>query len=170
MANAIETVRLLVVSREPSVLRPLWSIGESNCWHLETADSGWDAMERLQAGAAPNLLLLELSRSDGDGLKVLRWLRRTRPDLPIILISQTDDAERSQEAIRLGALAILLRPLEEQQLEFVIRRSLGSASSGAENDIRSEDVEPIGDGAYFVAASPIMRNFSLTSSGWSANP
>ena len=157
MANAIETVRLLVVSREPSVLRPLWSIGESNCWHLETADSGWDAMERLQAGAAPNLLLLELSRGDGDGLKVLRWLRRTRPDLPIILISQTDDAERSQEAIRLGALAILLRPLEEQQLEFVIRRSLGSASSGAENDIRSEDVEPIGDGAYFVAASPVMR-------------
>jgi two-component system response regulator AtoC len=154
--NAIETVRLLVVSREPSVLRPLWSIGESNCWHLETAGSGWDAMERLQAGAVPNLLLLELSGSDGDGLQVLRWLRRLRPDLPIILISHTADAERNQEAIRLGAQAILVRPLEEQQLEFVIRRNLGAAS-GAESDIHSDDVEPIGEGEFFIAASPIMR-------------
>ena len=155
--KAIETVRLLVVSREPAVLRPLWSIGESNCWHLETACSGWDAMERLQAGAVPDLLLLELSGTDGDGLHVLRWLRRLRPDLPIILISHTDDAERNQEAIRLGAKAILVRPLEEQQLEFVIRRNLGAASSGAESDIRSDDVEPIGDGAFFIAASPVMR-------------
>ena len=65
--NAIETVRLLVVSREPAVLRPLWSIGESNCWHLDTASSGWEALERLQEGAIPNLLLLELAGHDGDG-------------------------------------------------------------------------------------------------------
>jgi two-component system, NtrC family, response regulator AtoC len=155
--NAIETVHLLVVSREPAVLRPLWSIGESNCWHLETADSGWEAMERLQSGAIPNLLLLESAGSDGDGLHMLRWLRRVRPELPIILISPTDDAERKQEAMRLGAQAILVRPLEEQQLEFVIRRHLGAASSGADSDIRSEDVEPIGDGAFFIAASPVMR-------------
>ena len=155
--NATETVHLLVVSREPAVLRPLWSIGESNCWHLETAGSGWDAMERLQAGALPDLLLLEVSGSEGDGLPVLRWLRRLRPNLPIILISETDDAERNQEAIRIGARAILRRPLDEQQLEFVIRHNLGAASSGVESDIRSEDVEPIGDGAFFIAASLVMR-------------
>jgi len=161
ITNSIETVRLLVVSQEPAVLRPLWSIGESNCWHLETAGSGWDAMERLQSGAVPDLLLLELSGSDGDGLHVLRWLRRLRPDLPIILISHTDDAERNQEALRLGARAILVRPLEEQQLEFVIRRNLGAASSGAESDISSNDVESIGDGAFFVAASPAMRKLRV---------
>jgi two-component system response regulator AtoC len=159
--NAIETVRLLVVSQEPAVLRPLWSIGETNCWHLETAGSGWDAMERLQNGAVPDLLLLELSGSDGDGLHVLRWLRRLRPDLPIILISHTDDAQRNQEAIRLGARAILARPLEEQQLEFVIRRNVGAVSSGVESDISSNDVEPIGDGAFFVAASPVMRKLRV---------
>ena len=66
--NAIASVRLLVVSREPAVLRPLWSIGESNCWHLETAGNGWEALEQLQAGAVPDLLLLGLSGTDGDGL------------------------------------------------------------------------------------------------------
>ena len=62
--NAIETARLLVVSREPSVLRSLWSIGESNSWHLETAGSGWEAMERVQSGITPDLLLLDLPRGD----------------------------------------------------------------------------------------------------------
>lgn len=139
------------------MLRPLWSIGESNSWQLETTGSVWEAMERLQAGAVLDLLLLELSDTDGDSLPVLRWLRRLRPGLPIILISQTDDPERNQEAIRLGARGILVRPLEEQHVEFVIRRNLGAAAPGGESDIRSEDVEPIGDGAFFVAASPVMR-------------
>ncbi len=143
------------------MLRPLWSIGESNCWHLETAGSGWEALEILQAGAAPDLLVLELSGTDGGGLHVLRWLRRLRPALPIILICPTDDAECKQEAIRLGAQAILVRPLEEEQVEFVIRRNLGAASSGAVSEIRSEDIEPIGDGAFFIAASPIMRKLRV---------
>lgn len=154
--NGIETVCLLLVSREPAVLRPLCSIAESNFWHLETAGSGWEAMERLQAGAVPDLLLLELPGSDGDGLHVLRWLRRLRPDLPIISISHTDDAERKQEAIRLGAQEILVRPLEERQLEFTIRRNL-SLAPGAESNIRSEDAELLGDGTFFVGTSPVMR-------------
>ncbi|MGC2245095.1 MAG: sigma-54 dependent transcriptional regulator [Terriglobales bacterium] len=154
--TAIETVHLLVVSREPAVLRPLWSMGESNSWHLETAGSGWEALERLQSGAVPDLLLLELS-GDGDGLHVLRWLRRVRPDVPIILICPHDDAERKREAIQMGAQAILVRPLEEQQMEFVIRRHLGSASGEMESEISSDDVESIGNGSFFVAASPAMR-------------
>ncbi len=155
--TAIETVHLLVVSREPAVLRPLWSIGESNSWHLETAGNGWEALERLQSGAVPDLLLLELSDNDGDGLHVLRWLRRVRPDVPIILICPHDDAEHKREAIQIGAQAILVRPLEEQQVEFVIRRHLGSTFEEVESEISSDDVEPIGNGSFFVAASPAMR-------------
>jgi two-component system response regulator AtoC len=154
--KAVETVCLFIVGREPAVLRLLWSVAESNCWHLETEGSGWDAMERLQTGAVPDLLLLELSGRDGDGLHVLQWLRRLHPDLPIILISQTDDVECKQEAIRLGAQEILVRPLDEQQLEFIIRKNLGSPRSGAKIDIGSDDVEPLGGGAFFVGASPAM--------------
>ncbi|MGA8300098.1 MAG: response regulator, partial [Terriglobales bacterium] len=90
--TAIETVRLLVVGREPTVLGPIWSIGESNSWHLETANSGWEALERLRSGVVPDLLLLQLSGDDGEGLHILRWLRRVSPHLPIILIFSEDDA------------------------------------------------------------------------------
>ena len=56
--NITETARLLVVSQESSVLRPLWAIAEPNSWNIETASSAWDAIERVQSGGAPDLLLL----------------------------------------------------------------------------------------------------------------
>jgi two-component system response regulator AtoC len=155
--NTIETTRLLVVSREPAVLRPLWSIGESNSWHLETAGSGWEAMERVQSGATPDLLLLDLPRGDADSLHILRWLRRLRPELPIILIAYPEDASREKEAIRLGAQDYLIRPVEDRRLEQVIRRHLSSIYENPGTDITSEDVEQLSAEAFFVGASPVMR-------------
>jgi two-component system response regulator AtoC len=155
--NTITTTRLLVVSREPAVLRPLWSIGESNSWHLETAGSGWEAMERVQSGNTPDLLLLDLPRGDADSLHILRWLRRLRPELPIILIAYPEDASREKEAIRLGAQDYLVRPVEDRQLEQVIQRHLFSAHQNPEADITSADVEQLSAEAFFVGASPVMR-------------
>jgi two-component system response regulator AtoC len=157
--KATETVRLLVVSRESAVLRPLWSMGEANSWQLESAASGWGAMERVQSGALPDLLLLDVARGDTDGLQILRWLRRLRPELPIILICDPGDASKQQEAMRIGARDFLVRPIENQPFEKIIRRHLLTAANViVESDITSEDVELISGDIFFVAASPVMRN------------
>ena len=152
-----DSVSLMVVSREPSLLRPLWSIGESNAWHVETAGSGWEAMERVESGATPHVLLLDLPRGDGDSLHVLRWLHRLRPELPIILLSHADDAGREKEAARLGAQDFLVRPIEEQQLELAIRRQLAVPPENNHASLASEDVEQISDDTFFVGISPAMR-------------
>ncbi|HKW16957.1 MAG TPA: sigma-54 dependent transcriptional regulator [Terriglobales bacterium] len=154
--NAIETIRLLVVSREPSVLRPLWAVAESNSWHLETAGSGWEALERIQSGAAPALLLLDLPRGDADSLHVLRWLRRVRPELPIVLLSHAEDVSREKEAMRLGAQEFLVRPFEEQKLEAAIRRHLSSVVEEL-TGFTSENIEQLSDDSFFVGASPVMQ-------------
>jgi two-component system response regulator AtoC len=156
-ANATATTRLLVVSRESAVLRPLWSMGESNSWQLESATNAWEAMERVQSGTTPDLLLLDLPNGDGDGLHILRWLRRLRPALPVILIGHPNDVGRKQEALRLGARDYLVRPIDDRQLEIVIRRHLSTACGAVETDITSEDVELVGDDTFFVGVSAIMR-------------
>ncbi|MDR3409969.1 MAG: hypothetical protein P4L87_03325, partial [Formivibrio sp.] len=86
-----EVQRLLVVSRDSAVLRPIWSIGEVNGWQLELAADPWEAIDRAQSGAAFDLLLLDLPQGSADGLQSLRWLRRLRPSLPIVLIGHSDD-------------------------------------------------------------------------------
>jgi two-component system, NtrC family, response regulator AtoC len=151
-----DTFRILVVSREAATLRSLWSIGESNSWHLETAGNGWDALDRVQSGLAPDLLLLDIPQRDGDSLHVLRWLRRTRPDLPIIVLSASDHAAEKREAIRLGAHDFLVRP-DDEQLELAIKRHLGPSPDDESPVVISDDIKALSDGQFFVAATPIMQ-------------
>jgi DNA-binding NtrC family response regulator len=152
-----ETVRVLAVSRESAILRLLWSIGEANSWQMETAGSGWDALDRVQSGFAPDLLLLDLPRRDGDSLLVLRWLRRTRPELPLIVLSYPEDAGHKREAIRLGAQDFLVRPLDEKELEMTLKRHLGPANEGAEDGVASQDIEQLAEGVFFIGNAPIMQ-------------
>jgi DNA-binding NtrC family response regulator len=154
-ANLTETLRLLVVSSEASILRLLGSTARANSWHLETSSSGWDAMERVQFGAAPDLLLLDVPGGDSDGLQLLPWLRRLRPELPIVVVCDPQDASRQKEATRLGAKDVLLHPLSESQVESVIRRHLGTANDDAE--MASEDIESLGEDEFFLSVSPAMQ-------------
>jgi DNA-binding NtrC family response regulator len=155
--NAFEVTRLLVVSRDSAVLRPLCSIGESNGWQLEIAADAWEAIDRAQSGATLDLLLLDLPQGSADGLLGLRWLRRLRPALPIILIGHPEDNGRKQESIRMGARDYLIRPIEDRQLEMVIQRNISMASEATEADITSDDVEPVSNESFFIGVSPIMR-------------
>ena len=155
--NRIETLRLLVVSREPAVLRLLWSIAESDSWQLETAANGWEAMERVQSGMVPHVLVLDLARGDADSLQLLPWLRRLCPDLPVIVLCHSEDAGARREATRLGAQDVLVRPFSEGQLEFLIRRYFDLSSEEAEVEMASEDIESLGEDEFFLSISPVMQ-------------
>src|ERR1035441_6167904 len=80
--HTIETLRLLAVGSEPSVLRLLDAAAHANDWHLETSASGWDAMEQVQSGTAPHLLLLSISRGEGEGLQLCRGCADCDPSNP----------------------------------------------------------------------------------------
>jgi DNA-binding NtrC family response regulator len=151
-----ETARLLVVSRESAVLRPLWSLAEAHSWHVESVVSAWDAMERVQSGVAPHLLLLDLPRGDGDTLHILRWLHRLRPDLPVIVVCWPEDMERKREATRLGAQDVLVHPLDESKLEAAVKRYLGPQMEG-QSDIDSQDIEQLAPETFFVSAGPAAQ-------------
>jgi len=155
--HTTEAVRLLAVSRDSGALRLLWSIADSNSWHLETVANGWDAMERVQSDAAPSLLFLDLPRGDADSLHVLPWLRRLCPDLPVVVLCHSEDADREKEATRLGAKDVLIRPFNEAQLEFLVKEHFGSSNDELEAEMASEDIESLGEDEFFVSVSPVMQ-------------
>ncbi len=155
--TTIETLRLLVVSGEPSLLRLLDSAAQSNDWQLSASASGWDAMEQVQSGTAPHLVLLDIPRGDGVGLQLLPWLRRLRPELPIVVLCDPGDTVRQKDATRLGAKDVLLGPFSKHQLELAIRRQLGIAIDGPEADMASEDIESLGEDEFFLSVGPGMR-------------
>ncbi len=158
MAQApVEIARVLVVSRDVSLLRPVWSLAESNSWHLETASSGWEAMEKVHSDVNPHVMLLDVSHADGDGLHILRWIRRLHPELPVVVACHADDSLQPREAIRLGAQEVIVRPFDNQQLESAISQSMCSMNEPSQRHISSEDIETLGEDEFFLSASPVMQ-------------
>jgi DNA-binding NtrC family response regulator len=157
LERSIGTERLLVVSRDPAGLRPLWSMVQSNSWQLETAPSAWEALERVQSGVVPNLVILDAPHGDHDSLHVLRWLHRLCPELRVIVLCNRDDASFRKEAIKLGAEDTLVKPLDNEQLDFLIRRQPDAPSFSAEGEIASEDVERLGEDDFFLSGCPAMH-------------
>ena len=154
--NTIKTIRLLAVTRDPAVVRLLGSMEPSNAWHLESASGSWEAMERMQSRGVSDLLVLDIPRKDTEPLHFLRWMSRLKPGVPVVLLCYSEDAEKVKEATRLGSVDILVRPFHARQLESLIRGHLEPAENG-EAEVATNNIEQLGQDAFFVSASLIMQ-------------
>lgn len=141
VGNGNGVTRLLVVSQDSAVLRPLWSMAESRCWQMNTVFDAEAAIVKVQSGITLDLLVLDLPKDHADGLEILHMFRRSRPTLPVVLIGHSGDVHRKQESIRVGARGYLMRPLEDHQLDAVILESLSGVDDTTETDIASGDVD-----------------------------
>jgi CheY-like chemotaxis protein len=64
-----------------------------------------------QAGdAPPDLVLLDVQLPDGDGGSVLQAFRRSRPDLPVVMMSADGTPETDRHLRGLGASGFLAKP------------------------------------------------------------
>ncbi len=82
-----------------------------------------DAQGWLQSNE-PDLVLLDIRLPDAEGLQVLR---RLVPDVPVIVLTAYGSVRSAVEAIRLGAAEYLVKPVNLDELELAISRTLGHA-------------------------------------------
>lgn len=81
---------------------------------LPAADAG-EAMEHLDREQV-DLVLLDLATGHACPESLFRKLRRRRPELPVLLVSQYDDHEVLVPLMRMGAAGYLFKPLDFEEL------------------------------------------------------
>jgi PAS domain S-box-containing protein len=90
----------------------------------------------------PDLVLVDLRMPEVDGLDVLRAVRETSPDTPIIVVSGTGVISDVIEALRLGAWDYLLKPIEDMSiLLYSVNQSLERARLIKENKAYQDYLE-----------------------------
>ena len=148
---------MLLVSREPSALPGLWSAGEVHSWQMETASCGLEALERVQNGLAPDLVVLDVLPGDSDWLHMLRWLRRVRPSTPVLVLASPDGCRQVMEAAQLGPEECLAKPCDARDLERALKRHMTGREPAAQSVMAASDIELLGEDFFYVAASRAMR-------------
>ncbi len=148
-----DAANILLVDDEPGMLRYIRTLLEVDDHKVETASTGEEAVERVQKGLQPDLVLLDLLMPGIDGLQTLEQLRKMKPGMKVVMLSCVSDTRKVVQAMRLGATDYLTKPFQKAELDAVITQCLGGANSQAV----SGEVEELCDDVFFVAASPAMK-------------
>jgi DNA-binding NtrC family response regulator len=146
---------ILVVDDDPGLLRYTKGLLEMAHYRVETASCGLEAVERLQDGARPDLILLDMAMPQMDGLRTIEACRKTRPEQKIVVLSCISSPSMVVEAMRLGALDYITKPFYRADLEALMNRWLAPKATCSEAD--GSDCEAIDGDIFFVATSPAMK-------------
>src|SRR5438270_7444928 len=147
-----DMANILLVDDEPGMLRYIRTLLEVDDYKVATASTGEEALERVQKGLQPDLVLLDLLMPGIDGLQTLEQLRQIRPGTKVVMLSCVSDTRKVVQAIRLGAHDYLTKPFQKAELDAVIDQCLGTNQQNYPGE-----VEELSDDVYLVAASPAMR-------------
>jgi two-component system KDP operon response regulator KdpE len=115
-------VRILVVDDEPEIQRAIRTRLTGAEYSVEGASTGWEGME-LVARWHPDVVILDLSLPDMDGLDVCRQLR-TWTQVPILVLSvRMSDADKVA-LLEAGADDYLTKPFSSSELVARVRVAL----------------------------------------------
>lgn len=122
---------ILVVDDEPQILRALKTILSSSRFRVLTATSGEQALA-LAAAEQPDVIILDLTLPDMDGIRVCEQIREwTRT--PIIVLSVRDSESDKVAALDKGADDYLTKPFNIQELLARIRVALRHSTQSIGN-------------------------------------
>ena len=125
--------RILLVDDEPAIVRAVRANLGSRGFRVDVAESGSEALERVESH--PDLILLDLGLPDLDGLDLIRTLR-SRAHAPIIVLSARGAERDKVRALDLGADDYLTKPFGVEELLARIRVAL-------RHTLRSGTDEPV---------------------------
>jgi DNA-binding NtrC family response regulator len=116
MVNISHKPHVLIVDDE-SLIR--WSIAETLIhagWEVTEAGNASETLQRLAAGRAPDVILLDYRLPDSDDLKLLETIRRTVPNSPVVMMTAFGTPAMQAGALELGAVRVVHKPIEMHDL------------------------------------------------------
>ena len=121
---------VLVVDDNIDVLMIFREILDAHGFAVETAQSGREALERLERGQ-PSVVLLDIMMPEMSGLEVLERIRTNQAtvDLPVIMVTAKVQDEDLVTGYRHGADYYITKPCTPAQLLYGINLMLGNRDS-----------------------------------------
>ncbi len=112
--------RLLVVDDDIQMLSALEAALRRKGHVVETASNGLEAVAKLDAPF--QAVITDLRMPGMDGIELLDHIRRTIPEMPVVMLSAFGTVATAVEAIKAGASDFLVKPFSQEALDEVLER------------------------------------------------
>ncbi|MBU2470438.1 MAG: response regulator [Proteobacteria bacterium] len=122
-----DNYHVLVVDDESMITELLVRLLSEKGYEVSSATDGSEALDFLR-GRACDLVISDVRMPRLDGLQLLKALKDLNPRLPVIMISGYDDTTTVVSALKAGAENFLAKPLDLDELDQVVAKTLSMAS------------------------------------------
>ncbi len=126
------TGSILIVDDEADVLESLDELLKSDGYQTDTASTAAEGLKKLDKEPF-DLVLLDISLPDSNGIDVLRSIKRDSPETPVIMITAYDSSQVAFQASREGAESYVTKPWDNDKLLLEIRNLLDRSRLRVEN-------------------------------------
>src|ERR1700737_1133199 len=127
---------ILVVDDESEIREGLEILLKSEGYGVSSADTGESGLAKLEEHPF-DLLLLDVSLPDRNGLDLLKEIRRRDPLISVVLITAYGSIDMARAAFKNGAMDYITKPWSNDELLAQVAQAEEDRGLGGENpDVR----------------------------------
>ena len=119
----LNAMKIVVVDDEKIVLDSCKRVLTSEGFEVLLATSVDNALKILET-QIPAVLLIDVKMPERDGMSLMEEIKRTLPDLPIVVMSGYPTNETISESVKKGAAGFIAKPFTPDELIQTIRQVL----------------------------------------------
>jgi DNA-binding NtrC family response regulator len=126
--------KILIIEDEATIRRVLIKIlsEENDSYVVEEAEDGLQGIEKIKNDDY-DLVLCDIKMPKMDGVEVLEFVKKIKPEIPMVMISGHGDIETAVKTMRLGAFDYISKPPDLNRLLNTVRNALDKKQLVVEN-------------------------------------
>lgn len=130
---------IAIVDDDPATREGLSSLLRSAGWRTETFASGQEFLDHRWMDT-PSCVLLDLELPGLTGLDLQKRMAEVNLEIPIVFITGHGNIPSSVQAIKLGAVEFLTKPVDEEQLLQAIVEAVQHDRSARERHAQAREI------------------------------
>ena len=147
---------ILVIDDEKDIRDSISGILNDEGYYSETVKNSQEALSKI-ADNSYDVIILDvwLNDSELDGMQLLKELKKTDIEIPVIIISGHGNIEIAVDAIKNGAYEFIEKPFSSERLLLTVKRSIETSLVKIEN--RSLKQQNLDDYSFIGSSNSIIR-------------
>jgi two-component system response regulator PilR (NtrC family) len=148
--------KILVIDDEKSILDLLSVVFEKEGYVVETSLSATRAVD-LIGNHDFDIIISDIKMPKMNGMELLRYVRKNRPDIPIVMITAYGTIKQAVEALKAGAMDYIVKPFDVEELKIIVAQGLEKKRLKEENLFLKKELKEKYDFQNMIGKSRLMH-------------
>ncbi len=159
--------KILIIEDEASIRRVLVKIlsEEDKSHEIHEAEDGLSALNKIKKENF-DLILCDIKMPKMDGIEVLEFSKKIKPEIPIIMISGHGDLDTAVDSMRKGAYDYISKPPDLNRLLNTVRNAIDKKNLITQNKLLKRKIinsyEMIGDSKELNKIKDLIEKVAST--------